>query len=113
MSGPETSVKWRILWSGHIFCSKRRCLPRKVFPVELFESDTSIAILPAGSSPTLAQIRRRGIEEIERNYIKQVLARNRGRINESAREAGISTRQLNKLMTKYGIRKEEFKNIAA
>ena len=34
---------------------------------------------------------------------------NGGKINDSARVAGISCRQLNKLMNKYGIRKEEFK----
>jgi DNA-binding NtrC family response regulator len=38
------------------------------------------------------------------------VTRNQGRINISAAEAGISTRQLHKLMTKYGIHKEAFKN---
>jgi DNA-binding NtrC family response regulator len=37
------------------------------------------------------------------------LARHKGKIGESAEAAGISTRQLNKLMNKYGIKKEEFK----
>ncbi len=58
---------------------------------------------------TLAETRQRGIDEIERNYLKDVLSRNQGKINESARDAGITPRQLNKLMNKYGIRKEEFK----
>jgi len=57
----------------------------------------------------LAEARQRGIEEIERKYIKDVLTRNKGRINESASDAGISSRQLNKLMNRYGIRKEEYK----
>ena len=61
------------------------------FPNELFETQTT------------------SVEEIERNYLKDVLARNRGKINDSARDAGISCRQLNKLMNRYGIRKEEFK----
>ena len=51
----------------------------------------------------------RGVEEVERNYLKDVLARHEGKIGDSAKTAGISTRQLNKLMHKYGIRKEEFK----
>ena len=33
--------------------------------------------------------------------MKEVLARHRGRINESAKTAGISTRQFSKLMKKY------------
>jgi DNA-binding NtrC family response regulator len=59
---------------------------------------------------TLADARKRGIEEIERNYLKDVLSRHKGRIGDSAAEAGISTRQLNKLMNKYGLKKEKFKS---
>jgi DNA-binding NtrC family response regulator len=81
------------------------------FPNELFDSESSRVSIPSSDSLTLAQTRQRGIEEIERNYLKDVLARNKGRINESARNAGITTRQLNKLMNKYGIRKEEFKSL--
>jgi DNA-binding NtrC family response regulator len=65
--------------------------------------------LKADSNKTLAEVRRRAIEDIERNYIKELLSRNKGKINISASEAGISTRQLNKLMNRYDIRKEAFK----
>jgi transcriptional regulator with GAF, ATPase, and Fis domain len=79
------------------------------FPVELFESESVSANPPVDSSLTLAEVRRKGIEDIERNYLKELLARNRGRVKESAEAAGITTRQLHKLMAKYGIRKEEFR----
>ncbi|CAB1084093.1 hypothetical protein D1AOALGA4SA_11626 [Olavius algarvensis Delta 1 endosymbiont] len=79
------------------------------FPGELFEDETTSVVLPSSEHLTLADARQRGIGEIERNYLKDVLARNKGKINESARDAGISSRQLNKLMNKYGLRKEEFK----
>ena len=79
------------------------------FPGELFEAETTSVFIPSSEHMTLAEARQRGIEEIERNYLKDVLARNRGKINESARDAGISSRQLNKLMNRYGLRKEEFK----
>jgi transcriptional regulator with GAF, ATPase, and Fis domain len=79
------------------------------FPSELFEAETTSVFIPSSEHLTLADARQRGIEEIERNYLKDVLARNKGIINESARDAGISSRQLNKLMNRYGIRKEEFK----
>lgn len=62
------------------------------------------------SSRTLAEIRRKGIEDIERRYLRELLAHNRGKIRESAEAAGITTRQLHKLLTKYGIRKEDFKS---
>ena len=79
------------------------------FPNELFDAESTSVFIPSSEHLTLAGARQRGIEEIERNYLKDVLARNKGKINESARDAGISSRQLNKLMNRYGIRKEEFK----
>ncbi len=80
------------------------------FPNELFEIESTSVVIPTGRQLTLAEIRQRGVEEIERKYLKDVLARNRGRINDSARDAGISCRQLNKLMNRYGLRKEDFKS---
>jgi DNA-binding NtrC family response regulator len=81
------------------------------FPNELFESESTPVFIPSSENLTLTQARQRGIEEVERNYLKDVLTHHRGKIGESARAAGISTRQLNKLMNKYGIRKEEFKSL--
>ena len=79
------------------------------FPSELFESESSAVFAPSNENLTLNRARQRGVEEVERNYLKNVLARHNGKIGESAETAGISTRQLNKLMNKYGIKKEEFK----
>ncbi len=81
------------------------------FPNELFDSDANPVFIPSSEALTLTQARQRGVEDIERNYLKKVLTRHKGKIAESADVAGISTRQLNKLMNKYGIRKEEFKNL--
>jgi DNA-binding NtrC family response regulator len=81
------------------------------FPNELFESESTPVFIPSSENLTLTQARQRGIEEVERNYLKDVLTHHRGKIGESAKAAGISTRQLNKLMNKYGIRKEEFKSL--
>ena len=80
------------------------------FPGELFDPESTPVFIPSSENLTLTQARQRGVEEVERNYLKDVLAHHRGKIGESARSAGISTRQLNKLMNKYGIRKEEFKS---
>ena len=79
------------------------------FPNDLFDTEATSVFIPTGMQLTLAEVRQQGVEEIERNYLKDVLARNQGKINDSARDAGISCRQLNKLMNRYGIRKEEFK----
>lgn len=60
-------------------------------------------------SMSLDSVRRNGIEEIERQYLKEILTINHGRIDASAQTAGISTRQLHKLLKKHALRKEDFK----
>ena len=81
------------------------------FPSELFESIEPITEIAIDTSETLVAVRKKGIAEIERRYLKGLLARNRGRINASASEAGIGTRQLNKLMHKYNLDKGLFKRV--
>jgi DNA-binding NtrC family response regulator len=46
---------------------------------------------------------------MEKGYLEALLSRNKGKIKESAALAGVSTRQLHKLMAKYGLHKEDFK----
>jgi DNA-binding NtrC family response regulator len=79
------------------------------FPGELFETENLSATVSLDAGLSIAEARNKGIEDIERNYLKEQLAQNRGKIQDTARAAGITTRQLHKLMKKYGIRKEEFK----
>jgi DNA-binding NtrC family response regulator len=79
------------------------------FPTDLMETDS---ISTGGSRDpylSLAQVRKKGIEDIERTYLRELLARNNGKIRTSAEVAGITTRQLHKLMVKYGLKKETFK----
>ncbi|MGD8835383.1 MAG: sigma-54 dependent transcriptional regulator [Desulfobacteraceae bacterium] len=78
------------------------------FPLELFE-ERETALLPLDMHSTLADARKIALEDFERQYLKALLSRNKGKINTSASEAGISTRQLHKLMRKYDIQKETFK----
>ena len=79
------------------------------FPNELFASGSSQVQVEANISVTLAEVRRKAVEQTETYYLKGLLAASKGRIKETAGAAGISPRQLHKLMKKYGIRKEEFK----
>lgn len=83
------------------------------FPSELFDSSEPITEIAIDTSETLAAVRKKGLAEIERRYLKEVLARNKGKINLSASEAGIGTRQLNKLMHKYELDKHTFKTNTA
>ncbi len=79
------------------------------FPSELFTPEDTRRHLPLDTALKLAEVRRRSVEIIERQYLKELLTTHEGRIGKTAQAAGISARQLNKLMTKYSIRKEEFK----
>ncbi|MFH2219649.1 MAG: sigma-54 dependent transcriptional regulator [Pseudomonadota bacterium] len=79
------------------------------FPSELFEAEAGTAVVPVNTFASLSEARREAIEDFERQYIKGLISRNKGKINTSAVEAGVSTRQLHKLMQKYTIRKQDFK----
>jgi DNA-binding NtrC family response regulator len=79
------------------------------FPAELFAGGPVVAPLSSGAGLTLAEARGRVIAEAEKSYLREVLARNGGRINRTAEAAGVTVRQISKLMRKYGIRKEAFR----
>jgi DNA-binding NtrC family response regulator len=82
------------------------------FPAELFEKEVSSPVLSMDTDVSLSEARRKAVLCFEKQYLKELMSRNRGKINQSAQEAGISTRQLHKLMLKYDLRKEDFKNRA-
>jgi len=82
-------------------------------PRDLLSAGSSGARIPLDLSLTLAEIRRKGVEDIERFYLKELLTLNSGRINATAGAAGISTRQLRKLLSKHGIHKEEYKQVSS
>jgi len=85
-------------------------LTQESFPTEFFDPDPKNTLLPLDGPITLSEARRRGVEDLERYYLNELLTLHRGRINASAASAGISVRQLHKLLTKYRIRKENFKS---
>jgi DNA-binding NtrC family response regulator len=57
----------------------------------------------------LAAVRESVWSNTERSYLHGLLARNRGRINDTADAAGITTRALYEKMRRYGLRKEDYK----
>ena len=79
------------------------------FPQELFTDKNYTADVELDISLPLAEVRRKSLDQLEQQYLKEVMTKHKGRINRAAETAGITTRQLHKLLSKYGIRKEEFK----
>mgnify|MGYP005839046987 FL=1 len=97
-----------IMERAYILEKSTTMLPES-FPAELFGQQDGGPRLPLNTRLTLAEVRRRAVQEVERCYLQETLAENRGMIKKSAAAAGISSRQLHKLMSRYGLRKEEFK----
>ena len=79
------------------------------FPNELFDFSDEPDISSEAALPTLAEARGKRVESAERQYLKELLSRTNGKIRPASELAGISTRQLHKLMTKHGIRKEDYR----
>jgi len=80
------------------------------FPMEIFSEKVPIDLSSVNTSLTLDQARKEVIEQVEKTYLEELLQKNKGRIRQTAEAAGIGVRQLHKLMTKYKLRKEDFKN---
>jgi DNA-binding NtrC family response regulator len=79
------------------------------FPAELFAGAPTAPPIAEEARLTLAHARGRAVEEAEKRYLREVLARNGGKINRTAETAGVTVRQINKLMHKYGLTKEAFR----
>jgi len=78
------------------------------FPDELFQ-DRHAGPSDVDNDLSLAAVRGRAADDAERMYLKEQLTRHCGRIDATAAAVGISTRQLHKLMTKHGLKKERFR----
>ena len=86
-----------------------RVLSAENFPQEILVQDGHTAEVLLDAKLPLAEVRRQSLEQVERQYLKELLMMHQGRVNRAAETAGITTRQLHKLLTKYSIRKEAFK----
>ena len=79
------------------------------FPGDIFAAPNVNRDIPIDTSGSLSDARKRCIDQFENKYLRDQLTAHAGSINSTAKAAGITTRQLHKLMQKYGLRKEKFK----
>jgi DNA-binding NtrC family response regulator len=114
-----TAALKRYAWPGNIrelenlverayILEQSAVLTPESFPAELFEGDMAVAVVPVSAQMPLSAARQLAVEDFERQYLKELLTANMGRINRSAEIAGITSRQLHKLMQKYHLHKEDF-----
>lgn len=78
------------------------------FPPDLFGTG-SAAQESVEPGRTLREFRAEWIRHAESAYLRALLQRHQGRIAASSRAAGVSARQLHKLLSRHGIRKEEYR----
>lgn len=78
-------------------------------PQDFFGDERQPATLTTDTDLPLAEARQQAVDRFERLYLTQLLTVTQGSIGQTAERAGITTRQLNKLMTRHGLRKEMFK----
>jgi len=110
----------RYAWPGNIrelenvverayILAKSHLLLPEDFPAEIIESDGPCASLPVDATETLSEFRRRAIEVAEKSYLKELLVKHQGKLGKASIDAGVSPRQLHKLLSKYAIQKGAFK----
>jgi DNA-binding NtrC family response regulator len=115
-----SDVFQRYPWPGNIrelqnlierafILEKSSVLTPSSFPAELFANLPAAGPLLTQDRETLAEARHRAVEEAEKRYLREALARHGGRINRTAEAAGVTVRQINKLMNRYGLKKEDFR----
>jgi DNA-binding NtrC family response regulator len=85
-------------------------LTMKGFPSDMVSSALSLVPERVGIFLSLRKARQRCVDNFEQIYLTELLRNNEGSISRSALSAGITTRQLQKLMKKHSLRKESFKN---
>jgi transcriptional regulator with GAF, ATPase, and Fis domain len=97
-----------ILERAHILQDGDR-IETDVLPAALMLEEKVARAIYNHTELPLARARQVVVEEFERVYLIKLLTKNRGKIGASAREAGITTRQLRRLAGKYDLDKNNYK----
>jgi len=80
-----------------------------VFPPEVFSSRPGVVPQPFDQAETLIDVRGRAVAAAERSYLERQLEIHDGRIDATAKAAGVTPRRLNTLMRKLGLDKADFR----
>jgi transcriptional regulator with PAS, ATPase and Fis domain len=78
------------------------------FPPEMVKQSETYPLSERNPS-SLARARQIAVEAFEKSYLTALLGQTKGKINLAAQKADITTRQLNRLITRYGLNKKNFK----
>jgi len=79
------------------------------FPSDMVIANEVLSYPSNKEDLSLSEARMIAIVDFERSYLKDLLKACKGKINLSAAKAGITTRQLHRLLVRHGIKKDNFK----
>lgn len=96
-----------ILERAYILETASLLMPQN-FPLEMVDHSDTYP-LSQNEATTLAKARQLAVEVFEKSYLTSLLTQTKGKINLAAKKADITTRQLNRLITRYGLDKRVFK----
>ncbi|WFS63317.1 sigma-54 dependent transcriptional regulator [Pseudodesulfovibrio thermohalotolerans] len=79
------------------------------FPPDLLDTQGQVVTSPVKTSLPLKEARRITLDKFERQYLSSLLEQCRGVIKDAAQRAGVTTRQLSKLLNRHGLDKMDFR----
>jgi DNA-binding NtrC family response regulator len=79
------------------------------FPPDLLDTQGEVVTSPVRTGLPLKQARRITVDRFERQYLSSLLEQCNGMIKDAAGRAGVTTRQLSKLMARHGLDKMDFR----
>ena len=80
------------------------------FPPDILGTQGEVLTSPVKTSLPLKEARQITVDKFEKQYLTSLLEQCHGSIKNSAERAGITTRQLNKLMNRHGLATKDFKS---
>ncbi|WP_290919320.1 sigma-54 dependent transcriptional regulator [Halodesulfovibrio sp.] len=110
----------RYSWPGNVRelenVIERACILEKNTVIRLENIPNEISALSRGALDTHADIsvplgkaRQGVVDRFEFVYLSELLLAKNGKINKAAEQAGVTTRQLHKLMLKHGLKKDDYR----
>ena len=97
-----------ILERAYILENTKTLSPQN-FPTELVIASEVLSYPSNKEDLSLSEARMIAMVDFERSYLRDLLKGCKGKINLSAKKAGITTRQLHRLLARHGIKKNNFK----
>jgi DNA-binding NtrC family response regulator len=96
-----------IMERAHILEQSSQLMPHS-FPLETMP-DCDFPVQDNDTGTNLARARQQAVDRFEQSYLTTLLGQARGRIDKAAAMAGITPRQLNRLLKRHHLNKKDFK----